>query len=94
MRISTAASPNAWVRSAASAASCSSRDDGPDLPAVSAVLPASRKSAFQRPMDCSLTFSRRAASATVVSPAITLNTIRGFFSAGIRKVSTRLTPSA
>jgi len=46
-------------------------------------LPASRKSAFQRPIDCSLTFSLRAASATDISPASTLITIRVFISAGI-----------
>jgi hypothetical protein len=42
-----------------------------------------RQSAFHRPIDCSLTFSLRAASAIVISPASTLNTIRVFFSAGI-----------
>ena len=67
--------------------SCSSRVEGPDFPAAaSAVLPASRKSAFHRPMDCSLIISRRAASAIVISPTITLNTIRVFFSAEIRGV--------
>jgi hypothetical protein len=55
----------------------------PGLAPASAVLPASRKSAFHRPIDCSLTFSRRAASATLSSPAITLNASRVFFSAGI-----------
>ena len=34
-------------------------------------------------MDCSLTFSRRAASAIVISPARTLNTILVFFSTAI-----------
>lgn len=82
-RISIRRSPSAWVRSATSASSCSSRVDGPDYPAARAVLPASRKSAFQRPIDCSDTFSRRAASAIVCSPAITDNTIRVFFSTGI-----------
>ena len=46
IRISTAASPNAWVRSATSASSCSSRVEGPDLPAANAVFPASKKSTF------------------------------------------------
>ncbi|MDT7654660.1 MAG: hypothetical protein QOI36_6066 [Pseudonocardiales bacterium] len=55
-------------------------------PAASAVLLASGKSAFQRPMDCSLTFSRRAASAIVISPASTLSAIRVFRSAGIKKI--------
>jgi hypothetical protein len=32
-------------------------------------LPASKNSAFQRPIDCSDTFSRRAASAMLISPA-------------------------
>src|SRR5690554_1124937 len=77
------ASPSAWVRSATSASSCCSRVDGPDRPAASAVFPASRKSAFHRPIDCSDTFSRRAASAIVISPASTLSTIRVFRSAGI-----------
>jgi hypothetical protein len=45
---------------------------------VSAVSPASRNSAFQRPTDCSPTFSCRAASAIVISPASTLSTIRVF----------------
>ena len=81
--ISIAASPRAWVSSETSASSCCSRLEGPDRPAVNAVLPASRKSAFHRPIDCSDTLSRRAASATVISPANTLNTIRVFFSAGI-----------
>ena len=83
-RISTAASPNAWVRSATSASNLLLTDRGTRLPAASAVLPASRKSAFHRPMDCSLIISRRAASAIVISPTITLNTIRVFFSAEIR----------
>src|SRR5699024_7515955 len=82
-RISTAASPSAWVSSTTSASSCSSRLDGPLRPAARAVLPASRNSAFHRPIDCSLTFSRRAASAIDISPAITLNTLRVFFSTGI-----------
>src|SRR5699024_1500859 len=82
-RSSTAASPRAVVRSATSASSCCSRVEGPDLPATNAVFPASRKSAFHRPIDCSLTPSRRAASVIVISPATTLSTIRVFFSAGI-----------
>src|SRR5690606_33826100 len=41
-RISIAASPSAWVRSAASASSCCSRVVGPDLPAIKPCLPASR----------------------------------------------------
>jgi hypothetical protein len=45
-RSSTAASPSAWVRSATSASSCSSRVEGPALPAANGVFPASRKSAF------------------------------------------------
>lgn len=45
--------------------------------------PASRNSAFQRPIDCSDTFSLRAASAIETSPARTLSTILVFFSAGI-----------
>jgi hypothetical protein len=55
-------------------------------PAASAVLLASGKSAFQRQMDYSLTFSRRAASAIVISPASTLSAIRVFRSAGIKKI--------
>ena len=73
--------------------SCPSRVEGPDFPAASAVLPASRKSAFHRPMDCSLIISRRAASAIVISPTITLNTIRVFFSAEIRGWSSRVSDS-
>ncbi|GEM_PF-1104293 len=49
---------------------------GPDLPATRAVLPASKNSAFHPPIDCSLTFSPRAASAMDTSPANTFNTIR------------------
>jgi hypothetical protein len=60
-RSSTCASPSAWVNSTTSACSCSSRPDGPDRPATSAVLPASMNSAFHRPIDCSETFSFRAA---------------------------------
>src|SRR5450830_1113643 len=41
-RISTAASPSAWVRSATSASSCASRVEGPDSPAARPVRPASR----------------------------------------------------
>jgi hypothetical protein len=51
------ASPSARVSSASSASSCCSRVDGSDLPATRPVLPASRKSAFHRPIDCSLIFS-------------------------------------
>jgi len=40
-------------------------------------------SAFHRPIDCSDTFSLRAASAIETSPARMLNTIRDFFSGGI-----------
>ena len=53
-----------------------SRVEGSDFPVASAVLPASRESAFYRPIDCSETFSLCAASATVVSPDGALNTIR------------------
>lgn len=45
--------------------------------------PPQEKSAFHRPIDSSETFSRRAASAIVISPAKTLNTIPVFFSTGI-----------
>src|SRR5690606_23915783 len=45
-------------------------------------LPASRNARFQFPTDCSDTFARRAASATVTSPAKTDNTILVFSSAG------------
>src|SRR5690606_19482902 len=44
--------------------------------------PASRNARFQFPTDCSDTFARRAASATVSSPAKTDNTILVFSSAG------------
>jgi hypothetical protein len=81
-RISTAASPSACVSSATSASNCSSRVEGPGRPAARAVLPASRKSAVHRPA-CSYTFSRRAASAMLTSPASTLSTIRVFFSTGM-----------
>jgi len=40
-------------------------------------------SAFHRPIDCSETFSFRAASAIDISPAKIANTIRVFFSGGI-----------
>lgn len=56
---SRCASPSAWVNSATSASSCSSRDEGPDLPATRAVLPASKNSAFHRPIDCSLRLIHR-----------------------------------
>src|SRR5699024_7720253 len=74
-RSSTAASPSARVRSSTWASSWASRGDGPGFPAASAVLPASRNSVFHRPIDCSETFSFRAASATVTSPASTLSTM-------------------
>jgi hypothetical protein len=64
-----APSPSAWVNSTTSASSCSSRLDGPDRPATSAVLQASMNSAFHRPIDCSDTFSFRTASAIDISPA-------------------------
>jgi hypothetical protein len=74
------------------ASSCSSRLDGPDRPATSAVLPASMNSAFHRPIDCSETFSFRAASAIDISPDKIANTIRVFFSGWIIGRSThRLT---
>ena len=82
-RISTAASPKAWVRSATSASSCSSRDVGPDFPAVIPALPASRNCRFPFPIACSETYSRRPASATNTSPCKTDNTIRIFFPTGI-----------
>ena len=56
-RISTAASPRAWVRSTTSASSWASRVDGPDFPATRPVLPASRNCRFQFPTDCSETFA-------------------------------------
>src|SRR5690606_26356517 len=74
--------PRAWVNSATSASSCCSRVEGPDFPAARPVLPASRNARFQFPTDCSDTFARRAASATVTSPAKTDNTILVFSSAG------------
>jgi hypothetical protein len=40
-------------------------------------------SAFHRPIDCSETFSFRAASAIEISPAKIANTILIFFTAGI-----------
>ena len=46
-------------------------------------MPASRNARFQFPTDCSDTFSRRAASATLTSPGRIDNTILIFFSAGI-----------
>lgn len=46
-------------------------------------LPASRKSAFHRLIDCSETCSRRAASVIGTSPASTASTILDFLSAGI-----------
>ena len=54
-----------------------------DLPASMPAFPPSRNWRFQFPMACSETFSRRAASAIVISPASTDNTMRSFFSAGI-----------
>src|SRR5690606_24969968 len=81
-RTSRCASPRAWVNSATSASSCCSRVEGPDFPAARPVLPASRNARFQFPTDCSDTFARRAASATVTSPAKTDNTILVFSSAG------------
>src|SRR4029077_17005206 len=74
-RSSPCASPSAWVNSTTSDSSCSSRLDGPDRPATKAVLPASMNSASHRPIDCSETFSFRAASATDISPAKIANTI-------------------
>jgi hypothetical protein len=68
-RSSTAASPRAWVSSATSASSGASRVEGPDLPATRPARPDSRNCRFQFPTDCSETFARRAASATVTSPA-------------------------
>src|SRR5690606_32502754 len=76
------ASPKAWVSSVISASSCCSRVDGPDFPATSPERPDSRNCRFQFPTDCSDTFARRAASATVTSPARTDNTILTFSSAG------------
>src|SRR5665648_273804 len=81
-RSSTAASPNAWVRSATSASNCCSRVDGPALPATSPARPASRNCRFQFPTDCSETFARRAASATDNSPAKIDRTTRTFSSTG------------
>jgi hypothetical protein len=54
----------------------------PGLPAAWPVLPASRNWRFQFPTDCSDTVARRAASATVISPARIDSTIRTFSSAG------------
>src|SRR5450830_1847775 len=79
---STAASPNAWVRSATSASSWASRVVGPALPATSPARPASRNCRFQFPTDCSETFDRRAASATDTSPAKIDSTTRTFSSTG------------
>ena len=64
---------------------CASWNQDPDLPATRAVLPASKNSAFHHPIDCSLTFSLRAASAIDNPPASTLNTIRVFFSTGTQE---------
>src|SRR3954469_20329020 len=76
-RSSTCASPSAVVSSATSAASASSREDGRDAPpAARPSLPASRNCCFHLPIDVSDTLLRRAASAIVVSPASTDNTIR------------------
>ncbi|MEY9995521.1 hypothetical protein ABIE67_007553 [Streptomyces sp. V4I8] len=80
-RSSTAASPSAWVKSATRASSCCSRVLGPDLPPWLA-RPDSRNWRFQVPIDCSDTFARRAASATVISPARIDSTIRTFSSGG------------
>src|SRR5690606_12892521 len=82
-RASRCASPRAVVSSATSDSSCCSRLEGPLRPEASAGRPASRNSAFHRPIDCSDTFSLRAASAIETSPARTLSTILVFFSAGI-----------
>src|SRR5699024_6274275 len=82
-RTSIAASPNAWVRSATSSSSCCSREEGLDLPVSRPSFPPSRNCRFQFPIACSETFSRRAASATVISPCNTASTIRSFFSNGI-----------
>ena len=49
--------------------------------------------AFHRPIDCSETFSIRAASAIDISPAKIANTIRVFFSGGIiggRPIASRI----
>ena len=48
---------------------------GPELSAAEAVLPPSRNSALHRTIDCSETFSWRAASATDTSPEHTASTI-------------------
>ncbi len=81
-RNSTAASPSAEVRSATSASSCCSREDGLPEPAASPARPVSMNCRFQFETDCSDTFDCRAACATVSSPASTASTMRTFSSTG------------
>src|SRR5215207_9841795 len=70
------------ITSVTSASNCCSRVEGPAFPAAKPDLPASRNWRFQFPTHCSDTFARRAASATVISPARIDSTIRTFSSAG------------
>ncbi len=57
-------------------ASAPLRADGPDFPAASTGLACFEELSLPLPIDCSETFSFRAASATLISPANTLNRIR------------------
>jgi hypothetical protein len=69
-RSSTAASPKAWVngRPRPQVAAHGSRART-GRPRSTPALPASRNCRFHMPTDCSGTFARRAASATVSAPA-------------------------
>src|SRR5215211_8142550 len=82
-RSSTCASPSAAFNSSTSASSASSREDGRLAPpAASPARPDSRNCCFHFPTEVSDTLFRRAASARVISPASTDNTIRVLSSTG------------
>src|SRR4029453_7691315 len=82
-RNSTCASPSAVFSSSTSAARVSSREDARgEPPAARPTRPASRNCCFHLPTGVSLTLARRAASATVTSPASTDSTIRILSSTG------------
>jgi hypothetical protein len=73
-----------WVRSATSASSCSSPRRRARFPRRQGGFPASRKSAFHRPIDCSLIFSRRAASAIDIYRRLRSSRSGPFVSAGYK----------
>ncbi len=76
-RISTAASPRAWVKSCTSASSCSSREDGSRLAPRGLLRP--QEVGLHRPIDCSTPSPAGGSLSNTISPANTLNTIRVFF---------------